>query len=119
MELRKELFIEFDGVFGVAGQDCGVVGMPDYLAGLYDYYYASLEFLKLLREGLLREVPARKYPLWSPIWFYLLNKEIYEASKEYVAKLPFKRVEELPDGGVLLFVDYPYIFEEYDRPHVG
>ena len=74
--------------------------------------------MKLLREGVLREVPQKEYPpeypSWRAIWFYLLNREMYEASKEYVAKLPFKRIEELPNSGVLLFVDYPYVFEDYD-----
>jgi hypothetical protein len=66
----------------------------------------------------LREIPEREHPYESPIWFYLLNKEIYEASKEYIAKLTFKRVEELSNGGVLLFVDYPYTFEFFDKPRI-
>jgi len=45
------------------------------MGGLYSHYYASVEFLKLLREGVLREVPEREY-WWSPIWFYSLNREI-------------------------------------------
>ena len=118
MALGKEIFIQFDGVFGVAGHEFAVVGMPDYMGGFYPHYYASVEFLKLLKEGVLREVPERKYPLWSLIWFYLLNREIYDASKEYIGKLTFKRVEELPSGGVFLFVDYPYVFECVDRPYI-
>ena len=117
MTLGKELFIEFDGVFGVAGHEIAVVGMPDY-SELYPHYYASVEFLKLLKEGVLREIPERKHLYESPIWFYLLNKEIYEASKEYIAKLPFKRVEKLSHGGALLFVDYPYTFEFFDKPRI-
>jgi len=65
--------------------------------------YLTKTILQLFNEKLLREI--------SPVWFYLLNKEIYEASKEYIAKLPFKRVEELSNGGALLFVDYPYTFD--------
>jgi len=118
MTLGKELFIEFDGVFGVAGHEIAVVGMPDYYSELYPHYYASVEFLKLLKEGVLREIPEREHPYRSPIWFYLLNKEIYEASKEYIAKLPFKRVEKLSNGGALLFVDYPYTFEFFDKPRI-
>jgi hypothetical protein len=118
MALGKELFIQFDGVFVVAGHEISVVGMPDYNSELYPHYYASVEFLKLLKEGVLREIPERKHPYRSPIWFYLLNKEMYEASKEYIAKLPFKRVEELSNGGVLLFVDYPYTFEFFDKPRI-
>ena len=103
LELSKVLFVELEAVLGVGGQNWPL-----------DQAYLAFEWEKLIREGVLREVPAREHPSWSPIWFYLLNKEMYEVSKEYIGKLTFKRVEELSNGGVLLFVDYPYVFEEYD-----
>ena len=35
MALSKEMFIQFDGVFGVAGHECVVIGIPDYMGDLY------------------------------------------------------------------------------------
>lgn len=107
MTLSKALFLEFNGIYGVIGEDEGAPGKD----------YASMEFAKLMREGVLRSIPIVLRPLpdnpkWIPIWFYLLNKERYEASKPYLSSLPIKRVEELPNGGALLFVGYPFIFEK-------
>jgi hypothetical protein len=107
LELSKVLFVELEAMLGVGGQNWPL-----------DQAYLAFEWEKLIREGVLQEVPAREHPSWSPIWFYLLNREMYEASKEYIAKLTFKRVEELSNGGVLLFVDYPYTFEFFDKPCV-
>ncbi len=98
---------------GVAGRRLAEILVRQGISAVQKAFLA-FEWEKLIRDGLLREIPAREYPSWSPIWFYLLNREMYEASKEYIAKLTFKRIEELPNGGVLLFVDYPYVFEDYD-----
>ncbi|WP_456333322.1 hypothetical protein [Fervidibacter sacchari] len=98
---------------GVAGRRLAEILVRQGISAVQKAFLA-FEWEKLIRDGLLREIPARKHPSWSPIWFYLLNREMYEASKEYIAKLTFKRIEELPNGGVLLFVDYPYVFEDYD-----
>lgn len=95
--LSKALFLEFDGIYGVAGVD------HDHPKEIY----AELEFARLMKEKELKSVP-----IIPDIWFYLLNKERYEASKPYLASLPIKRVEELPNGGALLLMNYPEFEEE-------
>lgn len=105
IDLSKALFVEFDGIYGVVG-----MGSDDPEAD-----YAYMEFVRLMKERELKSVlivPERDKPSWSPIWFYLLNKERYEASKPYLASLPIERVEELPNGGALLLVNYPEFEEE-------
>jgi hypothetical protein len=42
--------------------------------------------------------------------FYVLSAERYEASKRYLPDLPVQRIEELADGGTLVFVEHPLRF---------
>lgn len=81
---------------------------------------------QLLIEGSIWEWTGQ-FP-WNvscpPVWFVLLSKERYEASKPYLPELPIEaaerfpelegyklqRIEELPNGSALLFFDYPFPF---------
>jgi len=85
---------------------------------------------RLLIEGQIWEWTGQ-FP-WStgcpPIWFVLLSKERYEASKPYLPALPIEaaerfpglkgyrlqHIEELPNGSALLFFDYPFPFAHGD-----
>lgn len=92
--LSKTLFLEFEGIYGVAGMDWDD---PDPKK-----QYAAVEFARLMLERVLQNILVE-----GDIWFYLLNKERYEASKPYLPSLPIERVEELPNGGALVLVNYP------------
>jgi len=97
MQMVKYAFQKFDGIFVVAGCE----------------HYVYLEYEKL-KKGILQDIPTIQSSSWNPIWFYILHQNIYEASESYLTKLPIKYIEELPNGGKFLFINYPYKFEEFE-----
>lgn len=96
MSMSKKLFVEVQGFVGAAA----------YVHPFFDYLTGALA--QLCNERILYAIPQEEHA----IWFYLLNEEIYKASKPYLEGLPIKCMEELPNGGAFLFVDYPIDFED-------
>jgi hypothetical protein len=130
-ELCKDLFVQLPCDFGFA--------CHEYL------YKRHLRLFKSYRKDakalcFIPTLPAEDEgnyllvhdnPFWGlddkPIWFYLLSRERYEASKPYLPNLPVEaierfphlqgygvqRIEELPNGGAFIFFGHPYDFDVY------
>jgi len=135
MELCKDMFVHIPCDFGFA---CHKYLYKRHLR-IFKSYKKNAKALRFVPTMPAEDDPnyefveewSAKGSLWagvSPVWFYLLSRERYEASKPYLEGLVIEeierspwlklrgyglqRVDELPNGGALLFFDYPYTFEE-------
>jgi hypothetical protein len=50
-------------------------------------------------------------------WFYILNRDHWERSKQYANSWGAQRIESLDDGSVFIFVQYPYDFDVECKKH--
>lgn len=101
VQLAKEIACELPVNFAFADEE--------FWFGIFRDRYRN-EFHFLEENHILKEIPISE---GSTPWFYILDKERYELSKPFLADLPIKLMEELPNGGVYLFVDYPSL--HYDE----
>jgi len=133
MELCKDIFIHIPCDFGFA---CHQYLYERHLR-IFKSFKKNAKALRFVPTMPAEDDPdywiveegSAKGNFWSyarPVWFYLLNQERYEASKPYLWNLAIEEIErfpalkdygirwmdELPNGGALLFFDYPYAFEE-------
>lgn len=108
LELAEEPFCEDFAQFAI---ELAMALPVDFVFGADDVFFGHKdgpdEFGRLEKEKVLMEVPV--FYEAKP-WFYILSKERYELSKPYLPNLPIQRMEELNEGKVFLFVDYPGSF---------
>jgi len=127
MELCKDLFLQLPCDFGFSCHD--------------DLYEIQREWLlRSLRNIIVPTIsdlsfwiaPHLRLKDWrrvedKPVWFYLLSRERYQETKPFLSSIyieakdifpniedsyGMRYIEELPNGGAFVFLDYPYILEE-------
>jgi len=128
MKLCKELFLQLPCDFGF--------GCHEYLYEIQREWFLrslrSIEVVPMISDLSFQIAPHLRLKDWSwfdekPVWFYLLCRERYQEIKPFLSNIYIEAkdifpnlekgygiqyIEQLPNGGAFVFLDYPYILDE-------